>query len=642
MRSVAREQDPRSPNRSVSPASRNNMFRGMGHKVETDRLNFDQGEEATEGEEIEYIEVERPMIIEKIIDKEIIEEVYVNIPQIVEVIKPIYVDVPVEQYVEVIEILPPPVPEVPAEYKKILAEGCAKLALMMLENRRLHFQLEHTRELKEQRIAFLKKHGRYRPGQEKSGLQSRTLAKSTDRKQEATQQKAIPQKVGQNSQEKSSSPNHRRPAQTYTGMSTNVETKERNVHSNNEHQAHQKVSHVKRTEATQISHHKISNVRQPETTQSSHQKVSHVKQPEISQISHQKVSNVRQPETTQISHEKTYNVRQAETTRIPQQTITQTQPQTQLNPPRQIQAHWPTEAPKTFAFQAPITQTVTSPKQSFPQYEPSPQGSSKLQIEIGNINRMNGVLDKSPVRIASNQQPTVIPTNNGPKINYPTSNNFSQPTTFSGLSQIAASPKNNLGSTPFSQSNQMPWTANQPSFSAQSTNISGYPVTVGNKIVNTPEIKGLQEVLRNASPTPLNRTTSIPLQSFGATQSTRYEPTNISPIVSNIPLANNIPQLSQSYSSQPQQPYTSSSAIQIGSKTVNTPEIKGLASFVSKVGSAALNKHVDTTKSTASFDRAPSSSNFAFDGPLKVTLPNQDQQTSRQQPAHLQADRHRY
>ena len=65
---------------------------------------------------IQYIEVEKPVIKERIMNKEIVEEVYVNVPEIRQVIKPIYVPVPQEEIVEVYTLLPPPCIHIKPEY----------------------------------------------------------------------------------------------------------------------------------------------------------------------------------------------------------------------------------------------------------------------------------------------------------------------------------------------------------------------------------------------------------------------------------------------------------------------------------------------------------------------------------------------
>ena len=109
--------------------------------------------------EVQYIEVERPVVTEKIVPKEIYEEVYVNIPTVKEVIVPVYVPVPQEEYVEVVEMLPPPLEDIPQEYRKIIAEGTVKLGLFLMENRRLREKLENLKATKEHEIMELRKRG---------------------------------------------------------------------------------------------------------------------------------------------------------------------------------------------------------------------------------------------------------------------------------------------------------------------------------------------------------------------------------------------------------------------------------------------------------------------------------------------------
>lgn len=98
--------------------------------------------------EIQYVEVEKPRIVEKIIPKEIVEEVYVNVPVVREVVQPVYVEVPDEKYVEVYNILPPPCPVIPEKYRKIIAEGNTKLVLFLMENDRLNRRLAELRKVK--------------------------------------------------------------------------------------------------------------------------------------------------------------------------------------------------------------------------------------------------------------------------------------------------------------------------------------------------------------------------------------------------------------------------------------------------------------------------------------------------------------
>ena len=177
-------------NASFSASRIDRSARGQGATIKTDRLSFMGGsapyvnasfrspsQTVLEKEEdvelpplpviqapvqnkpqIHYIEVEKPIIVEKTIPKEIVEEVYVNVPQVREVIQPIYVEVPKESYVEVVNLLPPPCPDVPIQYRKILAEGCAKLALFMMENRHLQTKLYEAEIAREKwRTDLLKK-----------------------------------------------------------------------------------------------------------------------------------------------------------------------------------------------------------------------------------------------------------------------------------------------------------------------------------------------------------------------------------------------------------------------------------------------------------------------------------------------------
>lgn len=106
---------------------------------------------------IQYIEVEKPVIKEKLVPKEIVEEVYVNVPEVREVIHPVYVPMPQEEIVEIYTLLPPPCIEVKPEYRKILAEGCVKLLLFTRENERLYRRLQVLEEQKKEQLAVLKK-----------------------------------------------------------------------------------------------------------------------------------------------------------------------------------------------------------------------------------------------------------------------------------------------------------------------------------------------------------------------------------------------------------------------------------------------------------------------------------------------------
>jgi hypothetical protein len=122
---------------------------------------------------IQYIEVEKPVIKERIVNKEIVEEVYVNVPEIREVIKPIYVPVPQEEIVEVYTLLPPPCIDVKPEYRKILAEGCVKLALFTEENKRLSRKLHDLEESKREQLEMLQKKGIvYNPNKKKRTSQN--------------------------------------------------------------------------------------------------------------------------------------------------------------------------------------------------------------------------------------------------------------------------------------------------------------------------------------------------------------------------------------------------------------------------------------------------------------------------------------
>lgn len=122
---------------------------------------------------IQYIEVEKPVIKERIVNKEIVEEVYVNVPEIREVIKPIYVPVPQEEIVEVYTLLPPPCIDVKPEYRKILAEGCVKLALFTEENKRLLRKLHDLEESKREQLEMLQKKGIvYNPNKKKRTSQN--------------------------------------------------------------------------------------------------------------------------------------------------------------------------------------------------------------------------------------------------------------------------------------------------------------------------------------------------------------------------------------------------------------------------------------------------------------------------------------
>lgn len=147
---------PQSGSRVVSDRLANNPYRGQPADGDSlcapDTPVFDRPE-------VQYIEVERPVITEKIVPKEIYEEVYVNVPTVKEVIVPVYVPVSQEEYVEVIEMLPPPLEDIPAEYRKIIGEGAVKLGLFLMENKRLNEKLNMLKSVKEHEIAELRKKG---------------------------------------------------------------------------------------------------------------------------------------------------------------------------------------------------------------------------------------------------------------------------------------------------------------------------------------------------------------------------------------------------------------------------------------------------------------------------------------------------
>lgn len=135
---------------------------------------------------VQYIEVEKPVIKETLVEKVIEEDVYLNIPQIREVIQPVYVPVPVEQLVEVYNIVPPPCPVVKEDYRKILAEGCVKLALFVKENERLMRRVKELEALKAIQIEELSKQGKtYDPSKRHKKVNQHEAEKRSDKVQTA-------------------------------------------------------------------------------------------------------------------------------------------------------------------------------------------------------------------------------------------------------------------------------------------------------------------------------------------------------------------------------------------------------------------------------------------------------------------------
>lgn len=131
-----------SKGRNPVPQNPANQSRGGGPLDQGDSLYL--GRQSYQGNHpVQYVEVDRPIMVEKIIEKPVIKQVVIENPVVQEVIREVVVETPVHVRVEqLIYIQSEAKVDVHSSCKQMIAEIYGQLGCLLMENVRLRAEIQ--------------------------------------------------------------------------------------------------------------------------------------------------------------------------------------------------------------------------------------------------------------------------------------------------------------------------------------------------------------------------------------------------------------------------------------------------------------------------------------------------------------------